>query len=277
MMLSPLEDGRLLIILQIDHSRTAGVVAAHWGNKEFGQPWPYVPVVVAGGGHDSAWWDWEIEPFLNASGDLIDYYRSNEVLGTTWLDFTNSWIDRLARRDPYAGFLVSMHHEGLLSGGFGTLPHMPDRREEPVVAEFGRRQKAFRDQLRTQMEAREDLRPYLDEELVRHNYKLVQVFDQFGQILCNRHPFNSAARKTGPKTTLVCVPVRVGAPDTTLTIDIVGETAAVVRPWPFDVAEIEIHVPARVLPRSHYESHDEFLRDYLKADQITVTRILRSA
>lgn len=277
MMLSPLDDGRLLIVLQIDHSRVAGATVAHWGNDEFAVPDPYVGVVVAAGGHDSAWWDWEIEPFLNTKGDVIDYYRSNEVLGSTWRDFTSSWIERLAKRDIYSGYLVSLHHQGLLTGGFGTLPHMPDRSVEPAVADFVREQTAFREGLLEEMRRHDDLRPHLADDVVRHNYKLVQMGDQFAQILCNRHPFDSTKRKTGPSTTLVSVPVRGGSPDTTLTIDIQDATTAVVRPWPFDQPELDIRVPARVLPQSHYDDHEVFLRDYLKADQVTLTRVLREA
>ncbi|MEA2622511.1 MAG: hypothetical protein QOH61_1421 [Chloroflexota bacterium] len=277
MMLSPLDDGRLLIVLQIDHSRVAGTTVAHWGNADFAAPTPYVGVVVAAGGHDSAWWDWEVEPFLNTKGDVIDYYRSNEVLGQTWRDFTDSWIERLSKRDIYSGFLVSMHHQGLLTGGFGTLPHMPDRSNEPYVAEFAQAQTAFREELRKEIEAREDLRPYLDDEIVMHNYKLVQMGDQFGQILCNRHPFNSTKRKTGPSNSLVSVPTRPGEPDTTLTIQPIGEDTAVVTPWPFDEDRIDIRIPARVLPQGHYDDHDTFLRDYLRAEQMTVTRILQKA
>ncbi len=276
MMLSPLPDGRLLIVLQIDHSRVAGMTIAHWGNREFAAPLPYVPVTVAGGGHDSAWWDWEIEPFLNTSGDVIDYYRSNEVLGETWLAFTTSWIERLAKRDSYAGFLVSMHHQGLLTGGFGTISHMPDRRSDPVVAQFVETQSVFRDRLLLEMKDRAELRPYLDPDTITRNYGLVQVGDQFGQILCNRHPFNSTARKTGPSTTLGHVPVRQGVPDTTLTIKVVDETTAIVEPWPFDVDRLEIHIPARILPKSRYDDHEAFLRDYLRADQITVTRVMKA-
>jgi hypothetical protein len=277
MMLSPLDDGRLLIVLQIDHSRIAGAMVAHWGNDALAAPDPFVGVVVAAGGHDSAWWDWEIEPFLNSKGDVIDYYRSNEVLGQTWRDFTSSWIQRLAKRDIYSAFLVSLHHQGLLTGGFGTLPQMPDRSSEDVVPNFVREQRTIREGFLEQMKGREDLQPYLTDEVVFHNYKLVQMGDQFAQLLCNRHPFDSTKRKTGPSTTLGSVPVRVGAPDTTLTVDVQDETTAVVRPWPFDTPVLDVRIPARILAQSHYDDHDAFLRDYLRADQITLTRVLREA
>lgn len=274
MMLSPLDDGRLLIVLQVDHSRVAGITAAHWGNDEFARPEPYASVVVAAGGHDSAWWDWEVKPFLKASGEVIDYYRSNEVLGEVWHEFTTLWIERLAKIDPYAGFLVSRHHQGLLTGGFGTLPHMPDRSAEPFVAEFSANETARREALLARMREEPSLAPYLADQVVDHNYKIVQMGDQFGQLLCNRHPFDSAKRKTGPGLGLVSVPTGPGRPDTTLTVQPLDATSATVTPWPFDVDRLDLQIPARVLSRSTYQEHDAFLEDYLKADQIAISRNL---
>ena len=42
MMAYPFDDARLLLALQIDHSRVAGYFAAHWGNKDFDRPQPYL-------------------------------------------------------------------------------------------------------------------------------------------------------------------------------------------------------------------------------------------
>jgi hypothetical protein len=277
MMLSPLDDGRLLVVLQIDHSRVAGLTVAHWGNDEFAEPTPFASTVVAAGGHDSAWWDWEIKPFLKTTGEVIDYYRSNEVLGEVWHEFTTKWIERLTKVDIYAGFLVSMHHQGLLTGGFGTLPHMPDRSTEPFVAEFIASETARREALLAKMRTDVSLVPFVTDLLVMHNYKLVQMGDQFGQLLCNRHPFDSDRRKTGPSLTLSAVPTRPGSPDVQLSIEPVDSTTATVTPWPFDSERVEFQIPARVLSRSRYEDHDAFLHDYLKADQIAVSRILTPA
>ena len=41
MMVCRYDDSRLLLVLQVDHSRIAGLFAAHWGNAEFAEPRPY--------------------------------------------------------------------------------------------------------------------------------------------------------------------------------------------------------------------------------------------
>ena len=52
MMAYPFDDGRILLALQIDHSRIAGYFAAHWGNKDCDRPQPYSSVMLAAGEHD---------------------------------------------------------------------------------------------------------------------------------------------------------------------------------------------------------------------------------
>ncbi|HEY7556353.1 MAG TPA: DUF3891 family protein, partial [Candidatus Binatia bacterium] len=45
----PYDDSRTILALQIDHSRVAGYLAAHWGNQDFDRPQPYSSVVLAAG------------------------------------------------------------------------------------------------------------------------------------------------------------------------------------------------------------------------------------
>jgi len=86
MMAYPFDDGRILLALQIDHSRVAGYFAAHWGNKDFETPQPYSSVVLAAGEHDIGWWEWEMKPStLNDQGLLMDYHDGSRI---------GSWSER---------------------------------------------------------------------------------------------------------------------------------------------------------------------------------------
>ena len=51
MMVCPYDDSRLLLILQTDHSRIAGLLAAHWGNDRFARLRPYASMVLAAQEH----------------------------------------------------------------------------------------------------------------------------------------------------------------------------------------------------------------------------------
>jgi hypothetical protein len=271
MMVCPFSDSELLLVLQIDHSRIAGHLAAHWGNNEFAELKPYGSMVLAAQEHDGGWWDWEIRPTLNAEGRPIDYIGSTKSLGKTWLDFYRHGIERVTQQDAYAGLIISMHGEGLLNKGLGLLPYMPDLTGDAEVQRFIGEQQPFRANIKEQLQRnRGDL---ASEEHIWTNFKHMEVFDQMAQFVCNRYPFNSTARKNGPDNTLsgVPVPVRRGVPDTTLRIEVQDETRAIVRPYPFDVDPLVVSFPARLVPNRTYAGQDDFLKYYYKAKPMVIT------
>jgi hypothetical protein len=280
MMVCDYDASRLLLISQVEHSHVAGLLAAHWGNAEFAELRPYAPVVVAAGEHDMGWWEWEIQPTLNAEGHPIDYIGSIKNLGPgTWLGFMEHGTERVVEQDPYAGLLVLMHSEGLLTQCKGLLPYMPDYSADPLARASLARYETQRQRLVAELRASDQYRELATDEHLWTNYKLLEVFDEFAQFVCNRYPFNSTARRNGPNHQLggAPVPVRPGVPDTVLTVDVQDERQAVVRPYPFDVNPLVIEFPARVVPRGPYASREAFLRQYYKAERITITYCLHAA
>ena len=142
MIVCPYNESFLVLVLQTDHSRIAGLLAAHWGNDQFASLDPYASMVLAAQEHDSGWWDWEIKPTLNEQGYPSDYIGSIKHLGQgVWLDLYRRAIERLAQRDLYAAYFVSMHGEALLTRGMGLLPSMPDYTGDPAVQKFIAQQK----------------------------------------------------------------------------------------------------------------------------------------
>lgn len=278
MMVCRYDDRRLVLILQIDHSRVAGLIAAHWGNEEFARPRPYASMVIAAQEHDSGWWDWEIKPTLTEQGRPIDYIGSAARLGEVWLDFYRHGIERVAARDPYAAYNVSMHGDGLLTQGMGLLPYMPDQSTKPDVKAFLDEQKAFRANLVTELKELEQYRDFADEESLWTNFKYMEVFDQLGQFICNRYPLNSTERQNGPSRTLsnVPVPVAPGKDDVTIEVAVQDESRAVVRPYPFDVDPLVISYQGRLVPNRVYAGQDDFLPHFYTGERVTITYSLHS-
>jgi hypothetical protein len=280
MMVCPYDGTRLLIILQTDHSRIAGLLAAHWGNDQFARLKPYASMVLAAQEHDSGWWDWEIKPSLNEQGYPSDYIGSIKHLGQgVWLDLYRHAIERLAARDPYAAYFVSMHGEALLTQGMGLLPSMPDYRNDPAVQNFIAEQKAPRSRWLAQLQTDAMASELIQESHLWTNFKLMEVFDQFAQFVCNRYPFNSQARKSGPTNKLSNIPVPVadGKPDVTLPIDVENEREAIVGPYPFDVAPLPVSFEGRLVPNRSYSNQEEFLEDFYKAERIVINYSLKPA
>ena len=280
MIVCPYNESFLVLVLQTDHSRIAGLLAARWGNDEFARLNPYASMVLAAQEHDSGWWDWEIKPTVNEQGYPSDYIGSIKHLGQgVWLDLYRRAIDRLAARDLYAAYYVSMHGEALLTRGMGLLPSMPDYTGDPAVQKFIAEQKSLRAQLLLQLLKDESMREVTGETQLWTNFKLMEVFDQFAQFVCNRYPFNSQARKNGPTNTLanVPVPVAAGKPDVTITVDVQNETEAVVRPFPFDVNPLRLSFEGRLVPNRRYVTPDEFLEHFYGGERIAINYTLSAA
>jgi hypothetical protein len=279
MMVCRYDESHLLLILQTDHSRIAGLLAAHWGNGEFARLNPYASMVLAAQEHDSGWWDWEIKPSVNEQGYPSDYIGSIKHLGQgVWLDLYRRAIERIAARDLYAAYFVSMHGEALLTKGMGLLPSMPDYTGDAAVQEFIAQQKELRARWLPALRNDPALQEMTSDAHLWTNFKLMEVFDQFAQFVCNRYPFNSQMRKNGPTRTLANVPVPVapGKPDVTITVDVQNETEAVVRPFPFDVNPLRLCFEGRLVPNRPFGTPDEFLEHFYGGGRIAINYTLNA-
>lgn len=291
MMVHDYDDASLLLVLQIDHSRVAGLLAAHWGNSEFAEPKPYASFVLAAQEHDSGWWNWEIKPTLNAEGFPPDYHgfwmhpggaipagviKDSEARARAWVSFYRDGIDRVREQDPYAGLLVLMHGTGLLSQGHGIRPNLPDMRNDPTARAFLEDREKLRQELLAELGRSHEYREHAMDEQIWVNFKLLEVLDQLAQFICNRYPFNKTSRKTGPRNAIGPVPVGHGKPDTTITIDVLDEKRAVFQPYPFDVDPLDVSFQGRVLPKRPYSDRADFLRDFYRAPRATITYTLHA-
>lgn len=280
MLVSKYDDSRLLLALQIDHSRVAGYLAAHWGNDVFAEPRPYSSVVLAAQEHDNGWWEWEIKPSLNDRGYPLDYITDGSLkyLGQLRLDFYKHGVERVVREDPYAGLIVLMHGIGLFNKAYGLLAYMPDHTTRPDVQAYIRDQDALRQRVLAELRRSEEFREFSTDEVIWKNFKLMQVYDTFAQFLCNRYPLNNRERQNGPSNTLgdTAVPVAPGKQDVTLTIEVQDGTRAVVTPYPFDTNPLEVSFPARLVPNRSYRTREEFLKDFYKAERISVNYQLQA-
>jgi hypothetical protein len=280
MMVNPYDDSRLMLALQIDHSRVAGFFAAHWGNKEFARPEPYSSVVLAAHEHDIGWWEWEMRPScLNDKGFPLDYHDGSfKYLGQLRLDFYKNAVDHVRKRDPYAALLMAMHGVALMNAGYGKYAYPPDRTGDPRVKAYVDDQEQLRFKLLEQLRQSE-FKDFSSEEQIWTNYEYMEVFDQLAQFVCNRYPLNNKWRKLGPTNTLndVDVPTKHGCKAVKLNIDTVSEHRAILSPYPFDVDPLVVSFPARLVPKKSYSSAEEFLQDFYAAERITISHTLSAA
>ena len=156
---------------------------------------------------------------------------------------------------------------------------MPDYTVHPEVREFLREQEVYRDGLMAAMKESPPYRGCVSEEQLWTNFKLMEIYDQMGQFICNRYPFNATHRKNGPTSTLsgIAAPVGPGREDAVLTFDIRDERNALVTPYPFDVDPLPVSFQARLVPDRRYETQEEFLQEYYGAERLVVEYMLHSS
>lgn len=266
-----------VIALQIDHSRVAGYLAAHWGNDEFARLEPYEALVLAAQEHDNGWWAWEIAPTMSEDGHPLDYIGSIAHLGDgVWLDLARKGVSKLLEVNKYAALMAQMHAEGLLDQAMGLIPRMMSQTKRPGVEEFLAQGKELRAQWAAELAESGSWARYVTEDALWTNYKYLEVFDQLAQYLCNRYPLNNSARQTGPGPDLSStpVPVRPDLPDVTIEVDVIDERTAYVDPYPFDVDVLTVSFPARLMPNVAFDSHNDFLGAFYRAERIGVEYVL---
>ena len=84
--------------------------------------------------------------------------------------------------------------------GARLASYMPDYKVYPEVQQFLGEQESYRAELMQQLKDSADYRDFVSEEQLWTNFKLMEVYDQMGQFVCNRYPFNSTRAKKWPES-----------------------------------------------------------------------------
>jgi hypothetical protein len=242
---------RLVLVRQVDHQTQCGLLAEAWGNADFARPEPYEPLVTAAAWHDEGWRRFDDAPEVDAEGSPIDFPdldRSRHVA------LYAEGIRAAVRRDPRAGLIVSLHGQGLHEARLGLDgPPRPRERQEPAVRAFLEEQELLQERLRRQIGAGPALNDW-----AWAGFRLLQAWDLLSLYLLW---FGLPRGRSG---SMPQVPRRTGDPGLDVTIAPAGESACIVRPWPFAEDEVRAPVAARSIPARRYES-DEDLRSELGA------------
>lgn len=246
-------DGQLLLVRQTDHAAISGELAAHWGDGTFWDcPEPRASVLLATVRHDDGWRAYEERPRVNPATRRP--YQFTEMPVQEHIPFYREGIDAVARDDPYAGLLVSMHLSGLYRKRYGLDPRLSLERLAPEVRPYvethleqlAEQQRRLKEQMRHDGVVPAEA---LEELAVWTNYRLLQVYDLLSLFLCLGPP----RRGVIPHT-----PVNSGRPDVELQLTPLGPERLGVHPYPFDQVPLVLTVPARVVPDRDYAYDDDF-------------------
>lgn len=254
-------DGRLAVVLQVDHQEQCALAAMAWGNDTFARLDPWEPVVRAAALHDEGWRAWEAAPQVDAAGRPIDFPDLDRDVHAA---LYRQGIDLAAAEEPLVGLLVSMHGEGLYASRPGLAG---PGRDEADLSASGR---AFVVEQRARQQ--QTLGTLGDEwaSWAADAYRLLQAWDALSLSLTWR---GLAAGREGR---LRAVPAGPGGPRIDIALHPLDERTARCAPWPFRDDEIVLPVRRRLIADRRYRDHGDLQQALASArDEEFAPRLVR--
>ncbi|MGB0371960.1 MAG: DUF3891 family protein [Opitutales bacterium] len=236
-------------VSQAHHSDCVGQIAAAWGNEDFATPAPRDSMLRLAFEHDLAWAQEDISPTWNeAQGIPHDYIT---LPYDTHIAIYQNGTQQTASKDPYAGYLLSMHGVGIYNKRFGTDPGQirPIRNpeEQTIIDTYIAEEAKFRESLMEDMGSLDSM----SERVIQTNYALMQVWDRLGLLIC---------KGTCEDFQIGYVPKGYDTDEKiTLNFEYMGEHRYKICPYPFTEKEVDFSVLSRVIDDPEIGSYSEYM------------------
>lgn len=244
-------DGELILIRQLRHAAVSGLFTEHWGNARFERPEPLASLVLASSRHDEGWRDQDEQPLYDPARKRPAHFRTMDV--RVHIPFYREGIHRIIALDPYAGLLVSMHGSGIYQHRYGAGPIRMTTQSDDVrvlMEAFVEEQEALQAALKRPLWNAGQRRSEFERRLWTH-YEWLQVWDLLSLFICTNDLDGQPEERMGP------VPAAVGGPDVEFVVRAHGDRVVTIDPYPFDLPELDVSVPARAIPNRSYETAEE--------------------
>jgi hypothetical protein len=222
------------VIRQSDHARSAGQLAAAFGNDHFAALHPQDLMEFVTRHHDEGWEEVDSAALQDPNTGLP--YHLTETPTDALLATSSRSPDFNERHHPFCGLLSSMHTCGIYQGRFGIVArpspsYLPEKRR--AVEELLLREQARQVRLKAVLTDQRETAYWVEDAFLFYNYKRLQFFDLLALYF---HKHHAAARR---RTEFQQVPVRAGE-EVTITIEPVDETRYRLTPYPFEAPQLEL-------------------------------------
>jgi hypothetical protein len=221
------EDTGWAMVRQMDHAAHCAKLARAWRAGPFGAGSVSSSLEYAAGYHDQGWTEVDKRPELNTEGGPLNFTQIDEVRHT---EFYSAAVRDIARIDPLAAYLVSLHASGLYSRRYGWSGLKPV--DWTAIGPRGRAllagEKAFRVELLASIAPHD-----LEFEAMWRDYMLLETFDYLSLLTC----FGFESSGCGP------VPTVEGQWEH-LSVTRIGQWEVALAPFPFPGDELEVEVEA---------------------------------
>jgi Protein of unknown function (DUF3891) len=252
------------LIRHPDHARLAGAFAAAWGNETFRKPEPRQRVLHGIATHDDGWAQRDAHPVITREGkpsafsiELVGKYSAFEEIDLReYLAVRERAAVIIARQDPYAGLLISMHTYNLLAEHADRTRIHPDGLA--MLDAFLARQKEYQETLLAAISLDATLTAQeRSQQRIREHFRLLQACDNLSLLSCVEYEL--------PANLLHPLPLNNGS---VAEIEVIPAGARHFRlaPFPFEQQELTFEFPARHVEGKTFDSSDDLSRAFEDAN-----------
>ena len=235
-------DGRRFVMTLEQHLQLVGQFAESFGNAGFASPEPRKEFMYVCRWHDRGWLDLDAAPPLDPNTGL-PYHLGQTPLPIMMMTSSSSPQHNEAVH-PYCGLLDSMHIWGLYNGRFGysdmVLMESIADEHKPMLEAMLDLERRRQERLRAELEANPETAPWVKEDRLFTNYKLLQLFDTLALYFQATH---QSLRKA---STFEHVPRNLHE-DTEVHVRPEGNGTYTVTPYPFDKEPLEVWFEGRFM------------------------------
>lgn len=232
-------DGEWILIRQMDHAAHCGEIARAWRSGPFGDVAVSPALEHAAATHDLGWDEVDGEPEVGEDGAPVNFTHYPEAPHAR---FYAAAVRAIAKTDPHAAYLVSLHASGLYSGRYGWRGFR--RPDWTGMTDVGR------ELLRGEQEFRASIAA-VEFESAWRDYMLLQAFDILSLLTC----FGLDSAACGPVPSLPHQFVD-------LTVTRTGPWDVRLDPFPFAGDRLHVDVTCVRLRAEKFESDSELRSAY---------------
>ena len=268
-MLRSKADGGWWLVTHPDHAHLAGEFAKYWGNDSFPSPEPRDHVLRGIHCHDDGWRARDAQPVITKQGspaafsaELVGKYSAFEDIDLcAYLGVRREAVQLMAKLDPYAAILISMHTHNLLSERADRSTIRED--ELPLLDAFLNEQMSLQSALRNQLIAANELPPaHLAHSTLHHHFRLLQACDNLSLLSCV--DFDGHATLLHPFAT-------IDGETTEIKVQRIAERTFRLQPYPFSQPEIPLTFPARFVPADTFASSEDLREALSRAETVKLS------
>ena len=257
-MIVRVQGDQLILIRQTDHAVLCGFFAREWGNDQFRRPDPFESFCLAATEHDSGWREWELTPRVDPRSRLPYSFMSLPTADHIML--YHRCLDRLAKLDPYAELLVSMHCAGLYDRARATLPGFSAKYVMPnelgLVNDFVHRLRLRQLRLKIDLRGKAATKSGVADNVLDVNCRVMEALDRLSLLFC-LNSFEGA--------TIEGVPVANERNQTDLELCTEGHNVVSLMPYPFRRSPLQVSILARCVPHRLYMDDSDLQKALARA------------